>query len=865
MGRFTDTLAIEGFDGADVADIDGTAPDGGGDLAKALGLWAKHPVFTSGELARLGNVGVNLTDYASYNLTAIPDLPDSYGSRLRQTLPSSDSATPPTGQYMEAWTYYAYATGDNLAHGPWTGNVSDLVGGATIGGVLQINSLTLHPNGQPAFVDIEVIGGDPSGEDLAHILFRSHASDLEGATPHVFHLDVDWDITDDPTTYAVPGGGFAVPAQITRLRIGANVAAIAVTPTPTPADFTPPGSGWTNLTGSDHVSQDVGTNSASTGVTIDLTLEATAGRYEWTFSELATDDGTFELVDPGSGGDEFVLLEVAVCKHDTDPIMYQMQGTFQHPIAGIPTIEFELWEYFSGGGGSRKLRPTYGPVFWSHDRAPDIQLDWDNDTKTLHGYLSDGVTDDEIFTFRVGVDTPQTGVAGDVADLDGVGSPGLSGLDLNFAALSLPLSWQLDQYAVCLPACVRPPDVPDPHDPPPFNPNQAVAIWVEKDGLPRPVRGPGVNVAVPKVFAEAAAAGRRIKGVWVQKNGVACRVLTLDSDQFPPPDGGPPPQYDPCEELDPTPGGTDFPPIGDIDPIPYAGGRFYGMQGYPVTMFNSIFNASARAVELPWHLTELAQAVARNGVIVGAQGGYKKFMTTLYRGAFYYSPDTMDAFIEEHGGSVGATMLAAQGSGNLACVYICDDQRVQKLWPTSAATGGGTGSGLSDTEVARIAAKWASVVPGLRLALRMRPRTLSGPIAGVDVLGAQYDGPKQVGKNIGDTVTSTDFRNWRDAELTELLSWGGSQQLILSPNYLHGGDGESGVQVYTGTIFDGRYLFGPDELVRLADGWFGDGGGEPDRIIGSCGYEYHPAVLTTPGVLDGCTYFRNGLMALTPL
>ncbi|HEV8178161.1 MAG TPA: hypothetical protein VGP44_10795, partial [Gemmatimonadales bacterium] len=203
-----------------------------------------------------------------------------------------------------------------------------------------------------------------------------------------------------------------------------------------------------------------------------------------------------------------------------------------------------------------------------------------------------------------------------------------------------------------------------------------------------------------------------------------------------------------------------------------------------------------------------------------------------------------------------------QASGAFGGMIPLDDFRVQRLWPTSTATGGGTGRGLSDTEVNRIMGVWRSYLPTLVLGVRMDPLAVSTPFSYVTIYVAQYPGPYAVGKQIGDTITLSDFRGYRNAQLAKAATFGAGVKVNLQPNFLHGGS----IDGYNiGDQWPHPYIT-PAELVLISQAWYDDGGGaNVGRIYGSTGFMYRPEYVALTGMWDALTYMHNGVMSLPPL
>jgi hypothetical protein len=546
------------------------------------------------------------------------------------------------------------------------------------------------------------------------------------------------------------------------------------------------------------------------------------------------------------GGFEEAYGEVALNHDPSVETAYQFGARFQHFGA---QFDGRLWLYQAVAGSYRLLRMIL--VSLPHDT--ELRFSAERRANVIYCYRGD----EELLDMRFDLDTDVADDDGRPADIFTGGDPAM---DLEDDATTF-ISQRARAFSLYGPGYDVPcegtdPGDPYPNPPPPPPVSDVAATSVMKQGLWRAVLGPGPNVATAKISVMANGQLRLLRARWKMKQGLWRPVYSLNGDQLPPPNYPHGPGFDPCAELPPI-------DIGDVGLDPYTGERPFGMQGVPVTQLGRdlLFNVSQRTGELPSFMIELAQARTRGGSLIGAQGGYKKFINPA---TGYYDPARMDSFIDGHAPYASA-ILSYQDDGTLLCFYIIDDFRVQRLWPTKAIYGGGNGAGLSDAEITRIVARWQSAVPGIRCGIRARPRTFGSPIPGLSVYGAQFDGPAQVGKTIGDTVTAADYRSWRDAELAHLLGFGGSQQIIMSPNWAHGGDGESGVQVYTGTMFDGRYAFSAAEAVRCSDGWYGDGGGHPDRIIGNSGYEFIPDVMGVPGILDAMAYMRNGQNSLPPL
>lgn len=222
-------------------------------------------------------------------------------------------------------------------------------------------------------------------------------------------------------------------------------------------------------------------------------------------------------------------------------------------------------------------------------------------------------------------------------------------------------------------------------------------------------------------------------------------------------------------------------------------------------------------------LNRLARAAATGMIIMGTQGGYQKFQTG---GA--YDPDTMDAFIDAHA-AIESDLYAYFLSSNFYGVSAFDDFESRLLWPPN---------GISVAEVKRVATRWKSVLPWVRVGLRGRPTQFIGEsLTGyLDFLRCSYH------TRLGSPAA------WRDTEVAAAASIG-VPAIVWGMNWTKGGAG-GGFMTPTQIVDVGNALSDP---ATEAGGIANHGGG---------GWRYDAPQFSVAGMIAAFTTYRNALAAL---
>jgi hypothetical protein len=839
------------------SDVDGQRTD----TYPGQGVWAAQPVSGAalqnyGMLGRIVGAG-----RAVYLDQTIPDLPADYCVQVTANhtptyLPGDpgDPGTPGTDPYVEQWRY-------EVSNGSGTvyedGLVSDLVVDNTFtyaGSTFLLEDLSLWANGQPRAWEFE-------HDAIATLYVRFYTTAHKTATGiHSYPATVTWEQAIDPEVIDPPGpalyqfGNYGALYQVAGSPIiSANMALGPQNVGPAhdyPPFYYPDGQPAT-------VTVSVSSSVAAPVLSFRLQADAFIGAFtsghpagrirviEWADVKL---DGvtTFDVGGPPTPpGDPVIQPNIATVEllaraDAADDTGYVFRQVFDFSDTGnFPVGTYQLEHRLAGV--TTRLVPDQvdGDVDFATPAVMHLQV---ADTRIVASV--DGL---EIMAFDTATDDADE-TSAPVTDLP-TGDPGLGGTDDSGTGSVLILTdfQVMSEDAVTIP-CEGSDDNPYPHDPPPPVLPLPAFHYEKRNLLWRPVAAPVPGFQAGDIHTRQGLTARQASDFAVMKNR-AWRFAGF-LEQYPPPDTPLPPYYDPCELLDP---GVDLPPVGDVDPVPATGTRYYGLAGMATTLLGAAFNGTQRALG-SWTPTDLAQAAARSGVLLGGIGSYAQFRD----GSGNYSPTLMDTFIETIAATIGAALLSYQTAGTFGAVIIADDFKVVKLWPPS---------GLSNTELARIAEKWATELPGIRLGLRIRPRAIGTPIAGIAVYVAQYDGPQQIpGRGIDNPPTVAELRAWRDAELDELESWAGSAVINIQPNYLKGGADSGSAYISTGTFTDGKPSMSPAEVIDCADAWFGDSGdGRSDLMWGSTGYLYHPDYMPITGMADAMATFRNGLMGLSPI
>lgn len=263
--------------------------------------------------------------------------------------------------------------------------------------------------------------------------------------------------------------------------------------------------------------------------------------------------------------------------------------------------------------------------------------------------------------------------------------------------------------------CEGPPENPYPNDPPPSEPpGEITGLWMMRQGLWRPVDGPGTaephfstwGQGLPRV---SNAVAMMVQGRW--------HTLDPNVDNPPPYEGpDPPPFSDPCDELLPP----SDPPDVDLDPL----ADLLFLCGQMPTSRIGIFNCGSRAY-WPGSLQEADTASALGGYLLTTMGGYKKFKVGGVETG-NYSESAYVAWIAAN--AAGLNDLAARS--NYGGHTIFDDWASSVLWPPS---------GISVSQMNNIINAYNFYCPSLSLIVRARPSQWPGAYpTGINSVMCQY-------------------------------------------------------------------------------------------------------------------------------
>lgn len=379
--------------------------------------------------------------------------------------------------------------------------------------------------------------------------------------------------------------------------------------------------------------------------------------------------------------------------------------------------------------------------------------------------------------------------------------------------------------------CTGPPSNPYPTDPPPVDQTGLIREWPMQAGAWRVPLVPSTPMrhGAWRVLDVPPGAVRK----WVMARGAWRPILFFDGDTIPEPDTPEPPFHDPCNLLPPT-----VPPDpGDLDPLT---SRFFGMSAAPPSVMGPLFTGTQIALGA-WTLGQLAQFATNEWKLVTGQGSRNNY---LLNGRFDKA-----AFIAGTHAKVAAlyTGLSSYTATSYVGHSMVDDFNSFALWPPS---------GISPAHMADILSEMKTTYPGIRWGIRAFPSQFSSNI-GFEFYSAQYR------YNLGSAFA------WAAQQYALAQAWGA--YLMLDLNFLHGGNGSSGIRYFNGTIKgqgpNNWFMSAAEVESYLLDMYAGAQSVDPNvpLLIGTKGYQYYPPFLATPGMLAALVAGRNAMAALPAL
>lgn len=317
-----------------------------------------------------------------------------------------------------------------------------------------------------------------------------------------------------------------------------------------------------------------------------------------------------------------------------------------------------------------------------------------------------------------------------------------------------------------------------------------------------------------------------------QARGKFRPVIFFDGETVPEPETPGPVHWDPCLLVPPL-----IPP-GELFPL---AGRFFGMSNTPdgALQAGSVFTGNQDATG-PWIMDAVAFLAPLGKVLIGAQGGGSLIklnnqwhLPTFLNGTRTKLNSIWPAIIPY----LGTTFFGYS---------MADDVTSENLW--------GPG-GVDLVEFASAVATIQSEYPGLPLGARMRPSQVSfNP--GLNFYYCQYSAER------GDpgTFATTEYA----------LCQARGAYLVVCLNYLHGGDGRSGVRYANGT-HKGQsvhnWMCSAEEVVEYFTAMYNaiaaiDPSGA--NLPGSLGYQYNTTFLALPDMPTALMMASNALATTFP-
>ncbi len=277
------------------------------------------------------------------------------------------------------------------------------------------------------------------------------------------------------------------------------------------------------------------------------------------------------------------------------------------------------------------------------------------------------------------------------------------------------------------------------------------------------------------------------------------------------------------------------PPLPPVvgPPLPLSD-RFFGISNYLPSQGSEIFNGFKTSVG-GWTPGDLALLQSRNSVLVGAQGGYGKFLTGGRFEKNHFLSVTLDMLLPI------ASSLQAYSPNTFFAYSMIDDFDSHTLWPPT---------GVSDADLVYIMNGIRSAIPGIRVGLRGRPSQFSSNL-GFDFYGCQYVSWKH-----GDPYA------FGISEYSRAAGWG--SWITMDLNYYSGGNGESGLNWSSRANW---YVCSPREVVFYLTEMF-EAARSVDNaahLAGSLGYKWDNRLFSINGMVDALITARNALAALPAL
>lgn len=509
------------------------------------------------------------------------------------------------------------------------------------------------------------------------------------------------------------------------------------------------------------------------------------------------------IVTGGPGG-ETPYSEVLVREDPTAETNYALGAAFNHVI-DPPNVVFQL--YSAVASSYTLLRQKDGiadlGLTFAHGAQPALKLE-----VTAANVLTATWGATVICTFDLTTD-----LADETAALAPMIASGRPGMTTSADVATHVRIRQFSVYGDCLRyPCEGGDDNPYPYDPPPDAEPPPVYIGVMTLGKWESVL---VESIAPEDFGRFGIVqvenrpGTMLFGKW--------NPLVPDlGDEPPPPNTPEPPFHDPCLLLPPVDHGI----------IPIVGTAYFGMGNTPPSALGDLFTFTQKAVGA-WTASDLTVCEARASKMVVAQGGYDRMMS----GGKWNLATAMN-FADTELVPRLATLLRPGCFG----YSMADDISSASLW--------GISGGIPKGELVTFIAYLHSVLPGVLIGGRILPSQFTFD-PGLDFYTAQY---------VYERHPASAFR-----ALEQGLAQSRGAYIILSQNYLHGGDGSSGIIIVNNTMRSGHYCMSPAEVIANGDELYTDG----SNLAGALGYQFgEPLFMNQAGIVDALTTNRNRIAAL---
>lgn len=330
-------------------------------------------------------------------------------------------------------------------------------------------------------------------------------------------------------------------------------------------------------------------------------------------------------------------------------------------------------------------------------------------------------------------------------------------------------------------------------------------------GLPSPVDKQGRVIPV-----QAAWVCDRATGLWVPVSGADTRDDTGDTGDDEPTLG--------C--VDPTPI-----VITNPDPVDPITGRFFGISNIALSLLGDLFTGTQIPIA-QLTTTNLGIAFAAGATLIGGPGGYDKM-----KSGGVYSPAAFNNWIDTDVAPNLARYLSATADGSLFGLSLYDDFGSTGIFPPHGISQSDLLAGLNHARAA---------LPGVRLGVRGLP--------------------SQFPTNLGWDFYTAQYVSWRGTPSAfrakeQPIAIARSAYIIISMNYLGGGDGSSGIRTLDGTELSRKrdtYEMSAAEVVTYGAGLYTDG----TNLAGAIGYQYSGTFLSRPGMIAAFTINHNRIAAL---